>query len=238
MERRARSSVSKRTVSIDQAAAVPCRLGDVLRHRQDLAVLLDGELRTASPRPPLDDPSPSGLADAGTQLGVVEAAPDRLGERIGVAGGALQHGVSVTAGDLGEGAAIGRHERRTRGHRLDRRQAEPLVQARHDRQLGLGVELDDALVGHPGHERDRVAEAVRVDEVHALAGLGPADDRQRHVTFGAQLGDGLDEVPETLEGDVGRCRRDQAAGDPGDVGQRPEQLGVDADGHEPHAVDG
>ena len=82
-----------------------------------------------------------------------------------------------------------------------------------------------------------VAEAVRLDEVHALARLRPADDRQRHVTFGAQLGDRLDEVAEALEGDVGGCRRDQPAGDSGDLRQRPEQLGIDADRHEAHAVE-
>ena len=39
-------------------------------------------------------------------------------------------------------------------HRLDRRQAEAFVQARHDGHLGLGVELDDALVGDTRDELD------------------------------------------------------------------------------------
>ena len=60
---------------------------------------------------------------------------------------ALQHRLAVAAGDLGQGAAVGGDEADAGGHRLDRRQAEALVEAGHDGQLGLGVQLDDALVG-------------------------------------------------------------------------------------------
>ena len=213
-------------------------LGDVRRHRQHLAVLLDGELGAAPPRPAVEHALAAGGADAGAQLGVVEAAADRRGQRLGVAGRARQHGLAVGAGDLGQRAAVGGDERRAGGHRLDRRQAEALVEARHDGQLGLGVELDDALVGDAGDERRRASpQAELLDQVHALARLRLADDRQRDVALGAQLGQRLEQVGEALQGDVGRRGGDQPAGHARDVGQRPEQLGVDADGHEAHAVE-
>ena len=62
--------------------------------------------------------------------------------------GQLKHGLAVGAGDLGQGAARGGDQADAGGHGLDRGQREALVQAGHDGQLGLGVELDDALVGH------------------------------------------------------------------------------------------
>ena len=57
------------------------------------------------------------------------------------------------------------------------------------------------------------------------------------VALGAQLGHRLEQVRQALEGDVGRRGGDQPAGLARDVGQRLEQLGVDADGHEAHAVE-
>ena len=174
-------------------------------------------LGAAPPRPPLEHPLAPGGADAGPQLGVVETAGDRRRQRLGVAGRARQHGVAVAAGDLGQRAAVGGDERRAGDHRLDGRQAEALVEARHDGQLGLGVELDDALVGA---RRTRTGRASRrpsdVDQVHALAGLRLADDRQRDVALGAQLGRRLEQVGQALQRDVGRRRGDQPAGDAGD----------------------
>ena len=41
------------------------------------------------------DPATSGGADAGAQLGIVEATADRVGEGVGVAGAALQHRLAV-----------------------------------------------------------------------------------------------------------------------------------------------
>ena len=67
------------------------------------------------------------------------------GERRRVAGRDEQAGLVVAADDLGDGAAGGGDERHAARHRLDRRQREALVERRHARDLGLGVELDDAL---------------------------------------------------------------------------------------------
>ena len=156
---RRRPSLSKRIVST-QIAPVPPQLLDVVRHRQHLAVLVDRHLRAAPPAPPLDDASAPGRADPGAQRGVVEAARDRRGERAGVAGRALQHRVAVGAGHLGQRASVGGDERRAGAHRLDGGQAEALVEARHDGQLGLGVQLDDPLVGH-ALTRSRCAGAGR-----------------------------------------------------------------------------
>ena len=52
---------------------VPTQLGDVVGHRQHLAVLVDRQLGAVLPTPPLDDSTATCLADAGAQFGVVEA---------------------------------------------------------------------------------------------------------------------------------------------------------------------
>jgi len=175
--------------------------------------------------------------DPGTQLGVVEPAGDRGGKGIFVAGPTLQHRVAVGAGDLGERAAVGGDQWCAAAHRFDGWQAEALVQAGHDGHLGLGVELDDAFVADARHELDVRGEAVGVDEVHRVAGAGLADDRERHVAFGPQLGHGFQQVRQPLEGDVGRCGGDQAPGPAGDVVERLEEVGIDTDRHEAHPVD-
>ena len=193
-----------------------------------------------APAPPLDHPLAAGGADP-LAAAPASSRPRRMrgGEGVGVAGRARQHGVAVGAGHLGQGAAVGGHEAGAGGHRLDGGQREALVEAGHDGQLGLGVELDDALVGHAGHEltRRRRGRAARCGSAASPA-LRPADDRERDVPLGAQLGQRLQQVGEALQGDVGAGGRDEPAGHARDVGQRPEQLRVDADRHEAHAVVG
>ncbi len=80
-------------------------------------------------------------------------------------------------------------------------------------------------------------QAERLDQVHRVAGARLADDGERDVTLGAQLGHRLEQVRQSLERDVGRRGREQAAGPALDVVERLEQIGVDADGDEAHAVD-
>src|SRR6266542_4245522 len=99
-------SRSKRMVSTSDAA-VPAQLADIVRHRQHLAVLLDGLRRAMVPGPTVDHPPAPGVPDTGAQPGIVEAAADGRGQRVGVAGRGLQHGLTVGAGDLRQGAAIG-----------------------------------------------------------------------------------------------------------------------------------
>ena len=188
------------------------------------------------PRPALEDALAPGRADTGAQLGVVQAARDGGGQRSGVAGPARQHRLAVATGHLRQRPAVGRHQCGAGDHRLDRRQAEPLVQARDDGELGLGVQLDDASSVTPETKWTCVAEPERADEVHALAVLRLADDRQRDVAFGAQLGHRLQQVGQALQRHVGRRRGDQASRHAGDVRPRPEEVGVDADGHEAHAL--
>ena len=152
---RARSSLSKRTVSSQAppvAAAALATFWGIASTSRYCSTVSSAQRRhvqrsTTRRRPA----SPTRARSSGS------SRPRRIvvGERVGVAGRALQHRLAVAAGDLGQGAAVGRHEGGASGHRLDRRQAEALVQARHDGQLRLGVELDDALVGDPGDERAR-----------------------------------------------------------------------------------
>ena len=133
-------------------------------------------------------------------------------QAVDVACPALQHRVAVAAGHLGQRAAVGGDQADAGRHRLDGRQAESLVQAGHDGQLGLGVELDDALVVHPADELDVRAQAEPIDQIVARAFAGLADDGQGHVALGAQLGHRLEQVGETLQGDVGRRGGDEPAG--------------------------
>ena len=69
-----------------------------------------------------------------------------------------------------------------------------------------------------------------------LARLRLADHGQRDVALGAQLGHRLEQVRQALEGDVGGRGGDQPVRDALHLRQRLEQLRVDADGHEAHAV--
>ena len=61
-------------------------------------------------------------------------------------------------GHLGEHAAVGGHQRGAGAHGLDGGETESFVQARDHGHLGFGVELDDAVVTHAGHEFDVGAE--------------------------------------------------------------------------------
>ena len=190
------------------------------------------------PAPALDHSTSAGVADPRSQLGVVETAPNDRHERVDIAGPALQHRVAVAPGHFGQRAAVGGNQADACRHRFDRRKAETFVQARHDGELGLGVELDDALVGHAADELD-VRHAGRADRCRSL--LAPSRGLpmmvQRHVALGAQLGHRLEQVRQALQGDVGRCGGDQPAGLASDVRQRREQLGIDTDRHEAHAVE-
>ncbi len=78
----------------------------------------------------------------------------------------------------------------------------------HDSELGFGVELDDALVGHAADERDGVGEAEAFDRLGAAAtGLGTADHREREVVaLGAQLGERFEQIREALQRDIGARR--------------------------------
>ena len=116
-------------------------------------------------------------------------------------------------------------------------QREALVQRRHDGDLGLGVQLDDALLGHAGDELDDVAQAELVEQAGRRAAfLLAADDDQRDLALGAQLGQGLEQVAQALHGDVGAGGGDEPAGDALDAGQGTEEVLVDADGHDVQPV--
>ena len=146
------------------------QLGDVGRHRQHLAVLLDGELGAVPPAPPLDHTASRPAAPMRSRSSA-SSSPRRSAASSDSASPAWACSTVSPSrpGDLGQRAAVGGHEARAGAHRLDRRQAEALVQAGHDGQLGLGVELDDALVGDAADEVDVRAQAELVDQVVAGA---------------------------------------------------------------------
>src|SRR3546814_4989628 len=110
-------------------------------------------------------------------------------------------GVAVLADHRGDRSAGGAHERGAAGHGLDGGQREALVERRHDGHLGLGVELDDAALGHVGDELDVVFEAELLDGcVARAAGLALADDDEVDVVaLRAQLGYGLRSEEHTSE---------------------------------------
>ena len=64
-----------------------------------------------------------------------------------------------------------------------------------------------------------------------------ADDDDLDRALGAQLGDGLEEIRETLHRDVARCRAQDAAGHALHVRDRLEHVGIDADRHHVHAIE-
>ena len=157
-------------------AAGPAGL-DGGRLGQQGPVVLDGADGGVAPGPAVDDPLAAGGTDAGPQLGVVEGGARSWppGPRCRP-GATTQGGVVVGADDLGQGAAGGGDQRHAAGHGLDGRQREALVERRDDGHLGLGVELDDALLGHAGDERDDVAQAELVDACGPTGRL-PSRDR-------------------------------------------------------------
>ena len=124
------------------------------------AVVLDHAVGGGAPREPSSTRFAAGCADAGPQLGVAERAGSSIArERVGIAGRHERPLSPSVPDDLGQRAAGGGDERHAARHRLDRRQREALVQRRDDRDLGFGVQLDDALGGHARHELDRVLRA-------------------------------------------------------------------------------
>ena len=159
-------------------------------------------------------------------------------ERVGVARRHQEPGLAVGADDLGQRAARGGDQRHAARHRLDRREREALVERRHDRDLGLGVELDDALGGDARHEPHRVVEAEPLDERGDLAlVLGLADEHELGVVaLGAHLGQRLEQRHEALHRHVGAGGGHEPTGHAGDLGHRAEDLRVDADGHDVQAV--
>jgi len=58
-----------------------------------------------------------------------------------------------------------------------------------------------------------------------------------HVALGAQLGDRLEQIRETFQRHVGRRGGDEVMRLALHLWQRLEEVWVDADGHQPHAVE-
>ena len=191
-----------------------------------------------APAPQVDDPLTPGGPDPCRHPGVVEDVADLVGQGPAVAGFDAEGGVAVGADHLGDGAAGGGHQGDAGRHGLDGWQGEALVQRGDHRHLGLGVELHDPLVGHPRHEGDHVLQPQRGDGAGRLpALLGAADDGEGDLgAFGAQLGHRLEQVAEALHRHVGAGGGDEHPGPAFDLGLWHEQLGVDADGHDVHAV--
>ena len=102
--------------------AVPAQLGDVRRHGQDLAVLVDGELGAVPPAPALDHPLAAGGADP-VRAARGSSRPRRMvrGQRLGVAGAGswstVSPSVPVTSGSAPPSVAT---RQVPVAHRLDR----------------------------------------------------------------------------------------------------------------------
>ena len=159
----------------------------------------------------------------------------------GVARRHEEAGLVVAADDLGHGAAGGGDERHAARHRLDRGQREALVERRHARDLGLGVELDDALGGDAGDELARrpVRPSRSMSAGILLRVLRLADHHEVRVgALGAHLGQRLEQRREALHRTSALAVVMSRPGTRAMCGQRPEDLGVDADGHDVQPVGG
>ena len=146
--------------------------------------------------------------------------------------------LAVGADHLGHRAAGGAHDGDAARHRFDGREREALVERRHARDFGLGVQLDDPLGGDAAHELDRAGEPEALDQRRHLAlRLGLSDDDEvRVVTLGADLRQRLEERSEALHRDVGAGGGHEATGDALDLGTRSEDVRVDTDGDDVEAV--
>jgi hypothetical protein len=178
--------------------------GPLLRDaRQDAAVPGDGRGGDRAPGEALDDAGAAGSAEAGGELGIVEEPSDGSGQRLRVARRDVQGGHAVGADDLGQRAGRRRDERRPARHRLDRRQAEPLVQAGDDGHLRRAEQVDERRLADAVDEADLVGEAEPLDRRGRGAARPRApDDDQLDVALGPELRDGLEQRHQALEGHV------------------------------------
>ena len=199
---------------------------------QKCPVVLDGADCRVAPGPAFDHALAAGGTDAITQCFVVEGHGDLGGQGLAVARGNAQRSVVIGTNDLGESSASGGHQRHTAAHGLDRRQGEPLIERRDNSELCFGIQLDDALLGNAGDERDGVAQTQFVDDAGRGAALFEApDDDQFDMTFGAELGHGLEQIAQALHGDVSAGGGDETAGHSLHMGLRLEEFLIDADRH-------
>ena len=130
---------------------------------------------------------------------------------------------------FGQGAAGGAHHRDGTGHRLSGRQPEPFVDRGDHRQARPRVLAHEFRGVDPAGELDVPADAERAHEcLHRAIFARGADHHQPNVVSAAQdVGHGVQEVREALEGYVGAVGDDDAAGLPVDARDRPEQIRVD-----------
>ena len=161
----------------------------------------------------VDHPFASGRPQAGPQRRIVEQAGDGAGQCARVVGGDQQAGLPVGAHDFGQRAPGGGDHGHAARHGLDGRQGESLVQRGHHGDLGLAVQAGQLVVADPA---DAVARCrTGPSRVMALSTrppfVRPADDRQLHVTLGAQLGHRFEEGHQPLHGDVARRRHHDPA---------------------------
>src|SRR5262245_56635921 len=89
---------------------------------EEHAVLLDGPERGLAPGEPAERTLTARVADARAQVGVAERPPERLRQRVRVAGRHDPAGLPVGADDLGYRAARRADDRDAARHRLDGRQ--------------------------------------------------------------------------------------------------------------------
>ena len=174
-------------------------------------------------------------------VGVVEGAARCLAASASLSPGGTRKAVSpsvpTTSGRAPPVVATSGTPQR---HRLDGRQREALVERRHDGQLGLGVELDDALVGHAGDELDvrRRGRAARWSRrLRRPALRRPMTTRWTSSRSVRSLASASSRYAQALHGDVGAGGGDEPARDRASTpGSGRNRSGSTPTGHDVHAL--
>ena len=139
-------------------------------------------------------------------------------EAIGHSGGRRRDEYGGCAGDLRKAARVGGDDRDVRGHRLEHREPEPLVQGWHDDRGGGGHETGDDRVLDPADEESArqaveqpAAARMRRTGQHELqVGMPAVDDRprlcERFEVLPAGRAPGVQDVPLLDAERVALCR--------------------------------
>ena len=201
-------------------------------------VVLGRAFRGLAPREAVEHAAPPARGQLPAQALVVQHLDDLDRECSRIRGRHEHRALAGRTHDLGQRAAGRGDERHAARHRLDGGQREALVQRGDHRDLGFGVQLDDALVSDAADELDRVLQPEPLDlrRDRALVTRLPDDDEVRVGPLGADLRECFDQIGETLERNVGARRRHQAARHARDVRHQPELRLIDADGHDVQRV--
>ncbi|CAB4347045.1 unannotated protein [freshwater metagenome] len=131
----------------------------------------------------------------------------------------------MVADNLGQRTAARRNQRNTAAHGFNCRKREALVERRNNGYLSFGIELNDSFFGDASNKGDGIAKTKFVDDPSRWAAFfQTTDDDKLNMAFGAELGNGLEEITKAFHRYVGACCRDQATRDTGNAGNGLEQF--------------